>query len=166
MHIDAQVFVASHKEGISLPGPGVMAAPLAQAVDVWRAMRPAPDLLPNWSQFDPVSVPDALGMISLLEVLQPGPRFFCRLYGTRLYAALGHDMTGKLMDEAVPNFAGSAAEADYVAVAASGQPRWYRGAPALWSPRRIEAVEVAILPFAGDGRKVDRIMLVVDFPSE
>jgi len=105
-------------------------------------------------------------MISLLEVRHPGPRFFCRLYGTKLYAALGHDMTGRMMDEAVPNFIGSAAEADYVAVAASGQPRWYRGAPSLWSPRRIGEVEVAILPFASDGRQVDRVMLVVDLPSQ
>lgn len=165
MQVDAPIFVASQREGCQLPPLDQLPMALAQAVRVWHAMRPDQDLLPNWSQFDPISVPDALGMISLLEVCHPGPRFFCRLYGTRLYAAHGHDMTGSMMDEAVPNFVGSSAEADYMAVAESRRPRWYRGAPSLWSPRRIGEVELVILPFAADGRQVDRIMLVVDFPT-
>lgn len=149
----------------AMPPESELPGHLAQVVAVWRGMCPPDGGLPDWACFDPVAVPDALGMISLLEVRHPGPSFFCRLYGTKLYAALGQDLTGKPMAEAVPNFTGSAAEADYRYVVRSGQPRLYSGPPSLWSPKRIERVNVAMLPFAADGVRVDRIMLVVHLPG-
>lgn len=136
--------------------------------DYWRAIRPAPDLLPGRRNFDPMDVPDLLPSICLLDVVREGAtmRFRYRLQGTRVDAMLGRDTLGRWVEEVEPGFFGSATEATYRRIADEGKPDWRRGRPMMRYIQPFAELERLFLPLASDGVMPDMILTLTIFYNE
>ena len=65
----------------------------------WQSLAEAGSAPPDFARFDPLDIPSLLGDLSVVEVHRPGPRFRFRVYGTRVAATRGKDMTGRWLDE-------------------------------------------------------------------
>lgn len=149
------------------PNPPLDTHPkIARMLEIWRALAPGPGLLPGRQHFDPVSVPDILPNLWLIDVLdQPGPRFRCRLVGGAMRKAGVRLRKGAFLDDPAVSH-----DAEHIAqvlesVARTGLPDWSRGRPVLLHDRYVDTLERAMLPFATDGRTVDVIMGVTVFFS-
>jgi len=127
-------------------------------VAYWRSIHPQGGGLPGWQHFEPLDVPRLLPGIWLLDVAGEPPRFRCRLLGTAVVWALGFDITGRYLDEALPEYPGSEAERMDLAVVADRQPRWRRGPPTMHTDRYLAELEVVTLPLARDGYTVDILL--------
>ena len=153
------------RPGVPLIDARIVDSSVASMVDYWRDIHPAPDRLPGRKHFDPMSVPKLLAKTWLVEIQRCPMRFRCRVYGTMLASFTGRDLTGRHLDDPVLGFVGSAAEADFMAVAMDGIGRWWRGPIAMSTPRCVPGVEVVMLPLASDGRTVDMILSCATFLS-
>ncbi len=134
---------------------------VAAAIDYWRRIRPSDELLPGRRHFDPVDVPRLLPHLGLLDVVrEPRMRLRIRMAGTRVTDLFGPGLTGRFVDEVVPDFEGSPVERDYRRVADEGVPVWYRGKQSTTRGKTFLSIERLFLPFAEDGRVVDKILAV------
>jgi PAS domain len=123
----------------------------------WRSIAPS-GALPSRQHFDPVDIPDLLSCLWLLDVQRDPFRLRYRLAGTTIVEAIGHEVTGQLLDEAHPNIEDRAGFlARYSGVVESGRPSWRKGYPRLWTHRDFGSVENLLLPFARDGHTVDML---------
>jgi hypothetical protein len=127
----------------------------------WQAIHPAPGVLPARKHLDPLAVPDLLPNLWLLDVEAETLRLRYRLVGTRIVEAAGEELTGKWLDEAHPNLAHHPQYLDrYRAVVHGGRPSWRRGRARLWTNRAYHEIENIVLPFAGDGTRVDLLVVL------
>ncbi len=131
---------------------------LERLLDYWHRVRGA-RRLPARRDLDPLDFPYILGNVALIEVREAATRYRVRLYGTRLVAWLGHDLTGKTLDECPdPEFSRLVADAGDLAVAEGG-PHWDR-----FSWQRdddMRSCEALLLPLADDGLNVDMLLLAL-----
>lgn len=121
----------------------------------WDGMR-GNRMMPARADFDPLDVPYALGFISLIAVHRDPLRFFFRLDGTRQVELFGLDCTRRYLDEAMPPDHAAMAGESYRAVVDGRTPRHHRRQ--IRFHERIIDYEVLILPFSGDGERVDLLM--------
>jgi hypothetical protein len=129
--------------------------------DHWQAMHPAPGVLPARKHLDPLAVPDLLANLWLLDVEPATLRLRYRLVGTRIVEAAGEELTGKWVDEAHPSVVHHPHYLDrYRAVVRDGRPSWRRGRARLWTNRAYREIENIVLPFAGDGARVDLLVVL------
>ncbi|MCA3267507.1 MAG: PAS domain-containing protein [Azospirillum sp.] len=68
-------------------------------VDHWNDLRGGRDL-PLRRALDPVGLRPALGFVNLVEATDDGVDFMYRVFGSFVGAAIGRDMTGRLVSEA------------------------------------------------------------------
>ncbi len=130
---------------------------LKQLMSYWEALR-ARAAVPCQDQIDPLDLRFALGYIMLLEVVDGGRDFRYRLYGSKISARTGFDMTGKLVSEN-PNSSmmGDFFCAGYRAVLARGEPLLTIHLP----PPEVSMVRWSrlILPFADASGQISRLMV-------
>ena len=119
---------------------------------------------PRRSDIDPVDLPHLLRWVWLVDVAHDAPgwpqRFRCRLMGTEHVRAMGHDPTGKWMDEAFPTFRTNPSYRDYVQVAREGIPSYRSGAPLYHLDKNHVRMERIMLPLSGDGIGIDMILAI------
>jgi len=111
---------------------------------------------PSRRDIDPLDFPYVLGHLMLLDVLHAPLRFRFRVYGTRLAARVGYDMTGKMVHD-LPNAAHRAALLERC-----GELVKHRGALATLGENvigeHVFPYEALWLPFSDDGRNVTMLM--------
>lgn len=129
--------------------------------DYWLAIHP-PAGLPGRQHFDPQQVPLLLAGLRLVEVQHQPFRLRYRLIGSRVDRVIGHNFTGRWVDEVHagdPNF--PVLLEDYRATMAG--PTWRRGPPRVHHDDKCSFLEVLRLPLASDGHTVDMILALTLF---
>jgi hypothetical protein len=131
--------------------------------DYWQA-RCRDGRPPRRSDIDPVDLPNLLRWLWLVDVARDAPgwpmRFRCRLMGTEHVRTMGHDPTGKWMDEAFPTFLTNPTYADYVQVAEKGVPSYRAGVPLYHLNKGHVRMERIMLPLLGTGKTIDMMLAI------
>jgi hypothetical protein len=134
----------------------------------WRAAAPVSGL-PSRSRFDAVPIPDLSPDIWVLDVHRTPLRMRYASCGARIVAALGHDPTGRWLDEVHPRAQEPNYYDRYRVMVEQGVVTWRKGRPAFWHEVKSRALENLIVPLADDGRTVDRLVamtVLYDGPSQ
>jgi len=126
----------------------------------WRSLHPPGGGLPGRPQVDPTAIPSLLSYLWLADVQHAPLRFRYRLFGTEHVHVLGRDFTGRWIDEAHPNFVGSAAYNQFVAAAERREVGYRRGDTLIILPKDYLSMERLILPLARDGKRVDMLLAI------
>jgi hypothetical protein len=124
--------------------------------EYWRR-KGAGKVIPSRADLDPLEIPQLLANVFLVDVVPGHPRRFrFRLVGTRI-ADLEGEMTGKFLDEFVPD-PHAAAMARQYEDAADGRV-YVRRETLRWLERKREhiAYDVLLLPLSRDGLNVDML---------
>jgi hypothetical protein len=136
-------------------------ARVRQLYEHWLGLRPGPGILPGRQHFDPVVLPvSVLPFLWLADIERTPLRFRYRLLGTEQVRVFGRDYTGHWIDEAHPDFVGSAAYDQFVAAAERGEVGYRCGNPLIIPPKDYRSMERLILPLARDGRAVDMLLAI------
>jgi hypothetical protein len=103
----------------------------------------------------------------LLDVFRDPLRYRCRLVGSDMVRSIGHEVTGRWLDEVHPQSATNTSSRDrFRFIAEQGRPTWRRGIPRWARQPEFCTVENLLAPLAADGRTVDKIIaLSVTFDS-
>jgi hypothetical protein len=137
---------------------------ITQMIAHWRAMAPAPGLLPGRQHFDPIRVPALLPNIWLMDVVREArTRYRIRLVGGALIDAGAPMRPGVFLDEIGELTDQVSVHATLDTLAVNRAPDWRRGKPFIRHTRYITNLERVFLPFATDGQMVDLIMGVTVF---
>jgi hypothetical protein len=132
-----------------------------QLYEHWLGLHPGRGILPGRQHFDPVAVPASLLPLLWLADVERAPlRFRYRLLGTEQVRVLGRDFTGHWLDEAHPDFVGSAASGQFVAAAERAEVGYRCGNTPILLPKDYRSMERLILPLARDGREVDMLLAI------
>jgi hypothetical protein len=159
-------------------GPGVIWRPAASDLvpsqlhflhDYWTTLA-AGRPMPFTSDIDPLAMKPALGYIMLLDVIDGGRDFRYRLYGSRIAAVSGFDVTGRLVSEhPASSYMVQLTMAIYRAVVLRGEPvctehgppatlhtaAWHRLVlPLADQSGAIARLLVGIVPIGHDGRPI------------
>ena len=141
------------------PAPDALPIPLPRLLDHWTSLC-AGDALPAPRAVDPADLRFILGNLMLVDVGPPGPSgvpaFVYRLYGTRIAACYGHDMTGRTTADFASRLAVFFA-ATYEAVRRSRRPLYTEHTP--HPPSGITRWQRLILPLAGPDGAVCRFLV-------
>jgi hypothetical protein len=124
----------------------------------WQSRAPAPHLLPGRQHLVPSEIQGLLRNVFLCDVVREPVRFRYRLIGSTISSLMERDDTGAWLDEAHPQFAGSVAEAEFVAAAEAARPAYYRGPPTFHMDRDYLWMERLLLPLARNGADVDMLV--------
>jgi hypothetical protein len=136
-------------------------ARVRQLYEHWLGLRPGPGILPGRQHFDPVALPVSLLPLLWLADIERAPlRFRYRLLGTEHVRVFGRDYTGQWIDEAHPDFVGSAAYSQFIAAAERGEVGYRCGNTLILLPKDYRSMERLILPLARDGREVDMLLAI------
>jgi hypothetical protein len=132
-----------------------------QLYEHWLGLHPGRGVLPGRQHFDPLTLPvSLLPFLWLTDVERAPLRFRYRLLGTQQVRVLGRDFTGQWIDEAHPDFVGSAASGQFVAAAERGEVGYRCGNTLSTLPKDYRSMERLILPLARDGREVDMLLAI------
>lgn len=128
----------------------------------WELARPSLKRLPGRQHIDPMDIPALLSGVWLVDVVRPKTggflRFRMRLQGTAIYDFVGHDSTGRFLDEAFENFEVTQSwRALKNAVLLHNISYLRHPHPSRISGPPIE-VEQIYLPLAADGENVDMVL--------
>jgi hypothetical protein len=130
----------------------------------WKAIHPAPGLLPGRQHLDPMALGDLLPGVWLVDVAQNPFRLRYRLVGTGVVEAMGRDVTGQWLDEAHPHLVNDDVYWQRSRDIVAGKvPSWRRGPPHLWKHETYSIVENLIMPLAADGTNVDMLCILSVF---
>ena len=131
--------------------------PLQFLLRHWNGLR-AGSAAPNQQLIDPLDMADALGYLMILDAIDEGSDFRYRLYGSKIAARTGFDMTGKRVSELASSpvmavFFGAA----YRAVRVRREPLITVHSP----PLEISAMKWTrlILPLLNTAGEVERLLV-------
>jgi hypothetical protein len=133
---------------------------IKQLYAYWRSVHP-PAGLPGRQHVDPVAIPGLLPHLFMVDVEGPPLRFRYRLVGTDYVRMMGHDLTGKYLDEVHPGFQGLVRQ-HYIDVVEKHVPA-YRKGPVMYAEAKKDhlSVERLLVPLARNGTDVDMILGVI-----
>ncbi len=125
---------------------------LAELYAYWQAKYRGP-LLPGRADIDPFELKPLLPHVFLIDVERPALQFRYRLVGTAIAHGVGRDVTGRRMDEVLPQRLIAPALRAYREAVVRRQAM--RLAGRFWQPARSHLLwEAALLPLAADGHTV------------
>lgn len=128
----------------------------------YLAAKAPPGKLPGRQHIDPLEFADLLPWIMLIDVLPqtPGePRYRIRLMGTEVVAIQGADETGRFVEEVLTGADAAEVIRGCDEILRTRQPHHRRGIVAT-SGREHVYYERSAFPLAGDGERVDMLILV------
>jgi hypothetical protein len=134
--------------------------------DYWLSIAPF-GTLPGRQHVVPEQMKAWLSRVWLLDIYRSPLRFRCRLAGSDMVRSLGHEVTGRWLDEVHPLSVTQADSRDrFRVVAELGRPTWRRGAPRWARQPEFHLIESLLVPLAADGHTIDKIMAMsVTFDS-
>jgi hypothetical protein len=128
--------------------------------DHWRSIVP-PGRLPGRQHLVPEDIAPLWSRAWMLDVFRDPLRFRYRLCGTEMVRSLGREVTGEWLDEGHPALiADPQSHQRFHFVVETGCPTWCRGPLLSARAPKAHMIETCIVPLAGDGRTVDRILAV------
>jgi hypothetical protein len=112
---------------------------------------------PHLKLIDPLEMRDALGFVTLIDILDEGTDFLYRVYGTRIAERYGADLTGRRTSETDNgSYAAAFLVAIYRAVLKRAEPVFSEHYP---SPRSSTAKWSRVaLPLVGDSGRIERFL--------
>ncbi|MEC9346353.1 MAG: PAS domain-containing protein [Pseudomonadota bacterium] len=149
-------------EGTDYPVPGDEDDPRFRFFwDFWNSRR-TDGRLPPRAILDPLDLRPVLGNLNIIAVERDGDRlhFVYRLWGTRIAAIYGCDLTGKYLGDAATGDGQPAARAVHEEVARTGRPHYWRR-PLPLAHRGYVGYRRLLLPFAKDGETVDHLVALL-----
>jgi len=138
---------------------------IAGLVDYWLTIHPR-DRLPGRQHFEPVDIPRLLPHIVLVDVEPNEMRFFARVAGGAVCAAFGFEITGKYLDDVVPEFRQSFGHEHRVELVTSGLPNYRKGKSSMAFRLDFAPIERVHLPLAKDGKTVDQIVSMTLYEAQ
>lgn len=128
--------------------------------DYWRLIAP-PGRLPGRQHLFPEDIAPLWSRAWMLDVFRDPLRYRYRLCGTEMVRSLGREVTGQWLDEMPPALIAEPQPCEQLQfMVETGRPSWRRGS-LLWTrDPKPRIVETCIVPLAGDGRFVDRVLAV------
>jgi hypothetical protein len=130
---------------------------LKRLYDYWLSIHPG-TRLPGRQHVDPTAIPDLLSYVFLIDIERNPLRFKYRLVGTEYARMMGHDLTGRYLDEVHPGFPGPIRD-QYIEIAEHGQFAYRKGRVMFAAALRDHfLVERLALPLARNGADVDMIL--------
>ena len=125
----------------------------------WRHLQHPHARLPTRAAFDAFAVPEALGWIRMHDIERDPFGLRCRLFGTRVAAAVGVDITGQnLLERPLSDSQRPLDEARLRTTAIDGLATWARTPPILRHGDIWSEVESLMLPLADDGERPDILL--------
>lgn len=86
------------------PAPDVLpTVPLARLLNYWRGLWQG-ESLPSATAIDPTDMRFILGNVMLVDVIDGGADFAYRLYGSKIAASVGRDITGRRVSSLAADF--------------------------------------------------------------
>ena len=139
------------------PEESLVPEPLGFLLGHWRSLARETGM-PHWRQIDPVNLGPALGYVMLVEPVDNGRDFLCRLYGSMLAGISGFDMTGKYISQ----LKASAYVVEFSV--ATYRAAWRRRIPVFTTRHPADAVATTawqriIMPLADDHGALARFLV-------
>jgi hypothetical protein len=123
----------------------------------WRQARDR-RAFPAWSRFFAEDFKPWMGHIMLIEPQDTPLRFRVRLHGTKLGEYDGKDLTGWVLDDAVPERGHPDVIGPYVKAVVSGEPQ-YDITTSPFHEGTVRRLCRLVLPCSEDGGQVDRLIV-------
>lgn len=134
---------------------------VARLYDYWLAVKP-PDRLPGREHIVPEDIAPLWSRLCLLDVVRRPLRYRYRFCGSELARSLGGEVTGRWLDEVHPQLIADPEPRQRLRfMALTGRPTWRRGPPNWVRDKDHRTVESCLLPLAGDGTTVDKMIGIV-----
>jgi len=132
---------------------------LERVYQYWLQIHP-PAGLPGRQHVDPADLTDLLPELYMIDVERNPMRFRYRLVGTDFARNMGHDLTGRYLDEVHPGFAEISKA--YVRAVTEQRPD-YRNGHVLFAAaqRDYKRIERLLVPLARNGVDVDMLLGVI-----
>ena len=128
--------------------------------DYWRSIAP-PGRLPGRQHLVPEDIAPLWSRAWMLDVFRDPLRYRYRLCGTEVVRSLGREVTGEWLDEVHPGLiADPQSHQRFHFMVETGCPTWCRGLPLFARDPNPQMIETCIVPLAGDGRTVDKMLAV------
>ena len=128
--------------------------------DYWRSLAP-PDRLPGRQDLVPEDIAPLWSRTWMLDVFRDPLRYRYRLCGTEMVRSYGREVTGGWLDEVHPALIDNPQSRERLHfMAETGRATWRRGVPLWTHDPRHHLIETLIVPLAGDGRTVDKLLAV------
>lgn len=125
----------------------------------WQGLPRGAGRLPARAAFDPFDIPKTLGWIWMHDIEREPFRLRCRLFGTRVAATVGVDITGQYLQSRPLSDPGRPLDETRLrATALDGCPTYARTLPILKHGDVWHAVESLMLPLADDGQTPDILL--------
>jgi hypothetical protein len=126
--------------------------------EYWRSVAPS-GALPGRQHIIPEDIAPLWPRLWMLDVFRNPLRYRYRLCGTEMVRSLGREVTGVWLDEVHPQLiANPESRERFRFMAETGCPTWRRGPPLWTHDPDHRAIETCIVPLAGDGRAVDKML--------
>ena len=135
------------------------ASALRRLYEDWRA-RLKGGRFPKRSAFDPADLAYILGGLSLFEVHREPLRFRCRVHGTSVAGILGHEFTGKFLDQGAGGKYLDLVRAHFVDVVTTERPSLALHEDVI-DGFTVWAAEALVLPLSRDGDALDLLLSAV-----
>lgn len=130
---------------------------IVELAHYWRSLAPVPQV-PSRTQFNPADLVHLLPHLWLCDIELSPFRLAFRLVGTELTRFIGREVTGEDVKDVFAGFASSGLEADAHRIVNEGRPLVYAGPPVLNIEKSFMTLQRITLPFASDGRRVDKLL--------
>ena len=128
--------------------------------DYWRSLAP-PGRLPGRQDLVPEDIAPLWSRAWMLDLFRDPLRYRYRLCGTEVVRSLGREVTGEWLDEVHPALiANPQSRERFRFMAETGRATWHRGLPLWTRDPRCFLTETLIVPLAGDGFVVDKMLAV------
>jgi hypothetical protein len=128
--------------------------------DYWRSIKPF-GRLPGRQDLVPEDIAPLWSRTWMLDVFRDPLRYRYRLCGTEMVRSLGREVTGEWLDEVHPALiANPQSRERFHFMVETGCPTWRRGPPLWTRDPQHSMIETLIVPLAGDGCTVDKMLAV------
>ena len=129
--------------------------------DYWIGVWQRCGRMPRRSDIDPIDIPKLLPNVWMVDYEQAGGRYRYRLIGTAVTRAWDGDITGRYLDEEIPNLAETPLGRELAMVVNAGRAVWRRAEP-TWTPapQDVVGIERLALPLAAADGAVAMVLCV------
>jgi len=155
---DSMVSAMGYLEFEVLPlDAGLMAPGQPEILDYWNRLR-GDAFAPRWNDFKLHRLPpNVLPMVVVVDVVEDGPAFVYRFWGTERAMLYGLEGTAKEVRDVLPDYAGSIVVDQYRLTMEARAPLLFRNTYPL-KPAETSISITLRLPLSSDGRTIDKLV--------
>ncbi len=145
----------------------IAAAPqgVSALADHWQGLRRGREF-PARSDIDPSELRPYMGYLCILDVRQEPMDFVYRLFGSTLVDHLNVDLTGKSLLELPPEELARGFFRQAEQTVLNRAPTCVRTEITCGDPVQVLEFHRLVLPLAGDGKSIDRLLTYIDIDTD